>query len=243
MMTLTELIDQHVFSNSIKDLDFNSKMSLNTINAHSYCVSRKDIVFQNALLNSDFLLADGVSIVLAAKFLLNKKIIKIAGADLHLHLLDFGNRFNKRIFYLGSSQETLRKIHLKVNKNYPNIELKSFSPPFKQEFNNLENENMISRINLFKPDILFIGMTAPKQEKWLEQNKHKLDAQVTASIGAVFDFYAGNIDRAPDWMIDLGMEWFFRLYKEPRRMWRRYLVNNFIFILIMFKEYFFQLKH
>ena len=95
---------------------------------------------------------------------------------------------------------------------------------------------MIRKVNDFNPDVLFIGMTAPKQEKWAYQHFNELEAGHICCIGAVFDFYAGNIERAPGWMIDSGLEWLFRLLKEPRRMWRRYLIGNSKFIWLIIKE-------
>jgi N-acetylglucosaminyldiphosphoundecaprenol N-acetyl-beta-D-mannosaminyltransferase len=110
------------------------------------------------------------------------------------------------------------------------------SPPYKSEFDVEENELMIEEINSFSPNVLFIGMTAPKQEKWAFSNINKLNVGHVCCIGAVFDYYAGTMKRAPKWMIDNGFEWVYRLISEPRRMWRRYLINNFKFILLITKE-------
>lgn len=241
-MTLTNIIENYIFSQSLRELDLESPLVINTLNAHSYCILKEDNSFLEALLRSDVLLADGISIVIAARVLNGKKVSKIAGADLHSFLLEHANSYNKKVFYLGSTRKTLDKIESNINIQFPNIKFESFSPPYKDEFSDYDNEHMISAINLFKPDLLFIGMTAPKQEKWLEQNKNKLDVKVLASIGAVFDFYGGNISRAPDWMLKYGLEWLFRLIKEPRRLWRRYLINNFIFMGYVLKEYFLKNK-
>ena len=97
---------------------------------------------------------------------------------------------------------------------------------------------MINAVNDFNPDVLLIGMTQPKQEKWDSQHFNELKVGHICCIGAVFDFYAGTINRAPKWMIYLGLEWFYRLLKEPRRMWRRYLLGNSKFIWLVIKEKF-----
>jgi N-acetylglucosaminyldiphosphoundecaprenol N-acetyl-beta-D-mannosaminyltransferase len=89
---------------------------------------------------------------------------------------------------------------------------------------------MIDAVNAVEPEVLFVGMTAPKQEKWAHQHYDQLQVGHVCCIGAVFDFYAGTVKRAPNWMIRIGMEWFYRLIKEPRRMWRRYLIGNVKFI-------------
>jgi N-acetylglucosaminyldiphosphoundecaprenol N-acetyl-beta-D-mannosaminyltransferase len=119
---------------------------------------------------------------------------------------------------------------------YPNVKIGTHSPPYKTEFTFEDNAIMVEAINSFRPDVLFIGMTAPKQEKWAYQHYNKLDTGHICCIGAVFDFYAGTIQRAPKWIIDLGLEWFFRFLKEPRRMWRRYLIGNTEFIWLIIKE-------
>ena len=94
---------------------------------------------------------------------------------------------------------------------------------------------MLDVINSFVPDVLFVGMTAPKQEIWAHQNFKKIKAKRVISIGAVFDFYAGTVKRAPKWMISLGFEWIYRLIREPKRMWRRYLIGNIKFIAQILK--------
>jgi N-acetylglucosaminyldiphosphoundecaprenol N-acetyl-beta-D-mannosaminyltransferase len=209
---------------------------INTLNPHSYLVSRKDKLFQEALQNSDILLPDGIGIVMASRWLYRKRIKKIAGADLFYNEMKRLNKLEGRCFFLGSSNETLNKISERANKEYPNVKLKCLSPPFKNSFSIQENRQMVDVINSFKPDVLFIGMTAPKQEKWAYEHASKLSVGHICCIGAVFDFYAGTINRAPQWMINIGLEWLYRLIREPKRMWRRYIIGNTIFILLMIKE-------
>ena len=108
---------------------------------------------------------------------------------------------------------------------------KSSVSSFKSKFSASENTEIIEIVNSFQPDYLFIGMTAPKQEKWVYENKHKLNAKVISSIGAVFDFYSGNIKRSHPFWIKYGLEWFPRFLKEPRRLFKRNLVSTPKFIL------------
>lgn len=213
------------------------KLVVNTLNPHSYCVAKKDAFFREALQNSDILIPDGIGIVYATKLLYKTSIQRIAGADMHQHLLEEAQKNKLKVFYLGSSDSTLEKIEKRIKKDYSSIKVGSFSPPFKPEFSDIENDKMIQVINQFSPDILFVGMTAPKQEKWVFANKDKIKANIIVSIGAVFDFYAGTINRAPNWVIKIGFEWLYRLIKEPRRMWRRYLINNSKFIWYVIKDY------
>ncbi len=225
-----------IFSDELNNLPTSSKTVINTINQYSYCIAEEDTDFRNALQDSDILLPDGIGIVLALKTITGKIIKKISGADLHQHLLGKTNASKGKCFYLGSSETTLNKIKERVAIEYPDIIFESYSPPYKPVFTEHDNQLMIERINAFKPDVLFVGMTAPKQEKWSHDHKDQLDAAIICSIGAVFDFYAGTVERPTKFWIDLGLEWFIRLCKEPKRMGRRYLYYGPIFIYNLYKE-------
>ncbi|MFW6326694.1 MAG: WecB/TagA/CpsF family glycosyltransferase [Bacteroidota bacterium] len=216
------------------------KLLINTINAHSYNMAQDDEIFAQALQSSDVLLPDGVSIVLAKRLLYGERIKKIAGADLFFYEMKKLNRSRGKCFFLGSSNETLAVITDKLKKQYPNVKVECYSPPYVPEFSKKDNIKMITAVNQFKPDVLFIGMTAPKQEKWAFSHFNELQAGHICSIGAVFDFFAGSVRRAPKWMIKLGLEWLFRLLKEPRRLWRRYIFGNIQFISLIIREKFSQ---
>ena len=123
-----------------------------------------------------------------------------------------------------------------MKDSYPHVTVNSFPPSFTDKFTERENEEMLNQINSCKPDVLFIGMTAPKQEKWAFQHYKELETGHICCIGAVFNFYAGTVSRAPGIMITLGLEWLYRLLKEPRRLWRRYLIGNTKFIFLIFSE-------
>ena len=237
-MNLKNIIDNKIFIGPLSEIDSEGSYIINTINANSYCMAKNDDIFADVLLNSDVLLPDGSSLVLASWVMRNKKINKIAGIDVHKHLIHKANLKAQKVFYLGANTNTLELIKNRLNKEFPYIDVESFSPPFKSFFTMEETNKMLFAINSFKPDILFVGMTAPKQEKWVYANKKEIDCNITVSIGAVFDFYAGTVKRAPSWMINLGMEWLYRLIKEPKRMWKRYLINNTKFLWYIFQEKF-----
>jgi len=141
-----------------------------------------------------------------------------------------------RCFFLGSSESTLAKIKKRTALEYPNVLVQTYSPPYKSVFSIEDNSSMIEAINAFHTDVLFVGLTAPKQEKWAYSHFDQLEVGHVCCIGAVFDFYAGTVNRAPQWMIKIGLEWFYRLVKEPRRMWRRYLIGNTKFIYYVIRE-------
>jgi N-acetylglucosaminyldiphosphoundecaprenol N-acetyl-beta-D-mannosaminyltransferase len=129
----------------------------------------------------------------------------------------------------------LAAIKKRMSKEYPKIKVGVYSPPFKSEFTAEEDAEMINAVNTFNPDVLFIGMTAPKQEKWAHLYKNQLEATIICPIGAVFDFYAETIARPSEFWINLGLEWLVRLAKEPKRMAKRYLYYGPAFVYELFK--------
>ncbi|WP_300021523.1 WecB/TagA/CpsF family glycosyltransferase [uncultured Maribacter sp.] len=218
-----------IYNSSLENLPVKPKLLVSTINQYSYCISEEDAVFKNALLESDVILPDGVGIVAAAKWLNGVSVKKIAGADFHEFQLKRLNEIHGSCFYLGASNETLAKIGERLKVDYPNVTFGSYSPPYKPEFSEEDNLKMIEAVNAFQPDVLFVGMTAPKQEKWSHANKDLLDAKIICSIGAVFDFYAGTVERPNKIWQDLGLEWLGRLLKEPKRMAKRYIYYGGVF--------------
>ncbi|EHQ28713.1 WecB/TagA/CpsF family glycosyltransferase [Mucilaginibacter paludis] len=229
-------IDYSLYTNTLEELSFQSPLLVNTINQYSYCMANEDAGFKESLQMSDILLPDGISIVAAEYLLTGNKIKKISGADLHHHLLKDLNEKSGSCFYLGASESTLNKIRQKLAIEFPNVKVGTYSPPFKKHFSPDDDQKMVEAVNLFKPDVLFIGMTAPKQEIWAYKHKDNLQAKTICTIGAVFDFYAGTIKRAPNFLIRFGLEWLGRLLKEPKRMWKRYLYYGPVFIALMLKE-------
>lgn len=209
---------------------------VNTISPHSYIIARKDKLFHEALKASDFLIPDGVGITLAAWILAEEKIDKIAGSDLHETIINTLNERKGSCFYLGSSNATLLRIKEKLSREHPAVKVDSFSPPYKTLFDHDDNILMIKVINEFNPDVLFVGMTAPKQEKWIYENKHLINAPVICAIGAVFDFYAGTVKRPSKFWISIGLEWLPRMLHEPRRLWRRTFISAPLFIWFVLKE-------
>lgn len=215
------------------------KVLINTINAYSFDVAQKDEQFAEALRNGDYLIPDGASIVKACQWLKSKSQPKerIAGWDLFQIEMEKLNAKGGKCFFMGSSEQVLALIKEKATKDYPNITVQTYSPPYRPEFSEEENKDIINAINAARPDLLWIGMTAPKQEKWTYQHWHELDIHChVGTIGAVFDFYAGTVKRAPMWMQNHILEWFYRLINEPKRMWRRYLIGNLLFIWNIMNE-------
>ena len=247
---------------ALKDIP-EGKVLINTINAHSYNRAQKDALFAEALrtvhgsgfmVNGSeecvkYLIPDGASIVKACRMLKAKSQPKerIAGWDLFaFEMQRLERKSEKRIvnsekclkvMFMGSSEKVLGLIKERAAKDYPHLEVVTYSPPYKPEFSEEDNRAIIKAINDADPDLLWIGMTAPKQEKWTYRHWKDLNIHChVGTIGAVFDFYAGTAKRAPLWWQKHSLEWLYRLVKEPRRMWRRYVIGNPLFLWNVFKE-------
>lgn len=222
------------------------KLLINTINAHSYNTALKDPLFAKALMKGDVLIPDGASIVKACKWLNAKSKPKerIAGWDLFVYEMselekdaNSNSKDSKKVMFMGSSERVLRLIKIKSAEIYPNLEVVTYSPPYKPEFSKEDNDAIVTAINSENPDLLWIGMTAPKQEKWTYTHWNELNIHChVGTIGAVFDFFAGTAKRAPQWWQDHSLEWLYRLIIEPKRMWRRYIIGNSLFIRNILKE-------
>lgn len=225
------------------------KVLINTINAHSFNVAQKDELFAEALSKGGYLLPDGASIVKACQWLKAKSRPKerIAGWDLFAFEMDrlerkcekqMVNGEKLRVMFMGSSEKVLALIRKRAAVDYPHLEVMTYSPPYKPEFSEEDNSAIIKAINDANPDLLWIGMTAPKQEKWAYANWKELQIHChVGTIGAVFDFYAGTARRAPMWWQEHSLEWLYRLIKEPKRMWRRYVIGVPLFLLNVLKEF------
>lgn len=229
------LSDMNLFNGDLANIP-KTKQIIATLNAHSFNTAQEDKLFARAILNSDIILPDGISIVFAIRFLKGNKLKKIAGYELFIYEMNRLNKVGGSCFFLGSSEYTLERIRLRASIEYPNVKISSYSPPYKPFLTLADNEFIIKEINSFQPDVLFVGMTAPKQEKWVYENYAVINAEHICSIGAVFDFYAGTKARAPKWMINSGLEWFHRLMMEPRRLWNRYLTGNTKFVILVIWE-------
>ncbi len=201
-------------------------------NPHSLVVAADDAEFAEALHEADVLLPDGAGIVLAGKVLRTPVSERVAGFE---YFYETSRRANAeggvRYFFLGSTQQVLDLIAERLAREFPNIELAgTWSPPYKPEFSAEDNAAMHAAIQAARPDIVWVGMTAPKQEKWIHSNAVAGGAPLYAAIGAVFDFYAGTVKRSPAWAGRLGLEWLPRLLREPRRLWRRNFVSTPLFL-------------
>lgn len=213
------------------------------INPHSFVVSESDSEFREALKTADILIPDGFGIVLASKVLGLPIRDRVSGPDF---FVDFTKRANSlgslRYFLLGSSECVIQKMVDRLKQEAPNIDVCGvLSPPYKEQFTEGENEHMVNFINACRPDVLWVGLSAPKQEKWIFRNRERLDVPFVAAIGAAFDFYAGTKKRSSLFWQRTGLEWLPRFFREPRRLWRRNLKSTPVFLSWVAREKFRQI--
>lgn len=208
------------------------------LNPHSIVLARRDPVFSMALRDADIVVPDGTGIVFASRILGGAIRERITGSDIFREVnLHMNRRGGYRCFFLGSTYKNLERIRDKFSRQYPNVEIVGmYSPPFKPDFDENDTRDMVAAVNAARPDVLWVGMSAPKQEKWIYLNRRRLDAALIAAVGAVFDFYVGTVKRAPRWFLDHGLEWLPRLIQEPRRLWRRNLVSTPLFLSLVLHE-------
>lgn len=203
------------------------------LNPHSYAMAERDPVFSIALKHADWLIPDGIGVVWGARFLGIDIKHRITGYDIFTGTLVGLQRLGgKRVFLLGATAETLDLIQTRLASEFPRVIVcGSFSPPFKEEFNAYDLAEICDRVNTVQPDVVFVGLSAPKQEKLIDALAERIEASVLVAIGAVFDFYTGKVKRAPKSMQLVGLEWLPRLFQEPRRLWRRTFVSAPRFVL------------
>lgn len=206
------------------------------INPHSYAVSLSDSKFAEALNAADWVVPDGFGILLASMVFGGKIRERVTGSDVFFELLQrMNSKGGMSVFFLGSTEFTLELIQKKMVTDFPNVSIAgTYSPSFKETFPPVELEEMINKINACKPDVLWVGMTAPKQEKWIYENCSRLNVRFAAAIGAVFDFYSGQVKRSNPTFQRLGLEWLPRLLQKPSVLWRRMFISAPIFLWHIF---------
>jgi N-acetylglucosaminyldiphosphoundecaprenol N-acetyl-beta-D-mannosaminyltransferase len=208
------------------------KKTINYANVYTVNIASKDIKYREILNSADLLYCDGYGIVLGSKITGKQLPGRMTGADWIYNLGAFCQEKGFAIYLLGSKPGVAEKAARRLQSIYPALKISGFHHGYLTDEQKVSE--VIQRINSSKPDILLVGMGSPLQEKFIHKNRRKIDVSVCWSVGALFDYVAGVVPRAPKWMLDNGLEWLFRLFYEPGRMWNRYLVGNTIFLLRVF---------
>lgn len=197
---------------------------------HSVVTATQDGTFQRVLNEADMATPDGAPVAWLLRRLGYPHQERIAGSELMWGVLGDAERKAIPIYFFGSREIVLDQLARRVIREYPRIKLAGGqSPPFR-DMSAGEDLDAVARINDSKAGIVFVGLGCPKQERWMSEHRGRVKA-VMIGVGAAFDFHAGIVKRAPLWMQKTGLEWLHRLCSEPRRLWKRYLVTNTLFVL------------
>jgi len=198
-----------------------------------------DQQFKEVYRNAALVLCDSMPLLWASRILGTPLKEKISGSDLFPRVCEIASKRGWRLFFLGGREGAAAKAAVILQERYPGLQVVgTYCPPFGFEHDEKENRKIVEMIKATKLDIIFVGLGAPKQEKWIYQYKDQYQVPVSIGIGASFEFVSGMVKRAPVWMQKVGLEWFWRLMMEPRRLWRRYLLRDISFLGLLMRQKF-----
>ncbi len=190
--------------------------------------------YYDNLKHADWIFPDGIGINIACKIIRSPLRENVNGTDMLPFLCELAETSGFSFYLLGGKPGIAAKMKTNLEKKYPQIIIKGEHDGFFQ-WNSTDETAIIDQINELRPDILLVAFGVPKQEEWITANAERLNCKVMIGVGGLFDFYSGNIRRAPVWMREVGMEWFYRFMQEPKRMWKRYFLGNPLFIYRVLK--------
>jgi N-acetylglucosaminyldiphosphoundecaprenol N-acetyl-beta-D-mannosaminyltransferase len=208
-----------------------------TPNAQHINNLQKDDLFREIYSKAFLAIPDGMSIVWAAKFLKTPVREKVSGSNLFEKLCEIGASKPLRIFFLGGRPHAAERAAHMLESRYPGLEIVgTYCPDYGFESDPVAVDLINQKIADAAPNLLFVGLGSPKQEKWIYANYRQLKVPVSIGIGVSFEFIAGMVKRAPIWMQNAGLEWLFRLLTEPKRLWKRYVLGNPLFIFLVLRQ-------
>jgi N-acetylglucosaminyldiphosphoundecaprenol N-acetyl-beta-D-mannosaminyltransferase len=209
-----------------------------TPNVHHIVRLQRDALFRQAYAGASLVLADGMPLVWASRSLGRPLKMRVTGADLLPCVCEMAASLDKSVFLLGARNGVAERAAYNLRRSYPGLQIAgTYSPPVGFEHDPAEEGRVMERINGAKPDVLAIGLGAPKQEVWIAAHRQELHFGVALCVGAAIDYAAQALKRAPHWMQQNGLEWLWRLMQEPRRLWRRYLVDGLAFAPLLVAEW------
>lgn len=199
-------------------------------NVHSVVTATRDQEFKQVVNNADMATSDGAPIAWALRKLGFPGQQRINGPDLMWRYLRIAEKEGQTVFFYGSTDETLQKLHASIAKEFPMLKIAGMhSPPFRA-LSAEEDTEEVDLINGSGANVVFVGLGCPKQEKWMADHRGRINA-VMIGVGAAFDYHSGVVKRAPLWWQHNGLEWLYRLISEPKRLLKRYMVTNTLFII------------
>ncbi|UZJ38149.1 WecB/TagA/CpsF family glycosyltransferase [Prosthecochloris sp. SCSIO W1103] len=223
------LFGYSVFSDELSAININKRHIINTISPQCYGMAKKDKEYCVALKESDVIVVDSYYYQLFSKIIEGIDVKRYYGFEVFEYFMEEMNKENKKVFFLGSKPRVISEMISKTKMIYPNVNVAGYSPPYKSVFSEKDNEIMIKKINDFKPNILFVGLSAPKQEKWVNKQKEKINAPIMCSVGAVFEWYAGTQKKIHPLWFKLGLGWMVRIIQRPELLKRMSYVSLFFF--------------
>ena len=213
------------------------KTTVFTPNVDHLVKAQFDEEFKEIYSQTDLSLVDGMPLVWTSILYGRRLPQRINGTNLIWELCQLAQAKGFTLFFLGSSSDIVRLARQNLQTRFPAVKIAGYySPPFGTTFDREEIPRIVEQVNSCKPDILLVAFGPLKQEKWINKYHKILDAYIFIGVGGALDLISGRLRRAPKWMQDVGLEWLFRLYQEPRRLMKRYLIGNAIFIYLVCKK-------
>ena len=221
-----------------EDLIFKNKISVAICNANTLVRCYKDKELDNTINSFDIRCTDGFPVAKASKIIYKNNQMRVDGYKLFLETIERGLSNNVSHYFFGNSEEIVLKMIESIKTKYADVNIKGFTCPPNLGYEELSDEKYIDDINAKNPDILWVSLGFPKQEKFINliKKNNSIDTNMVG-VGAVFEWVAGTKIKAPEWLANIGLEWLIRLIQEPKRLFRRYLVDNFLFIIYFIKQY------
>jgi len=233
MIQIPEVIE--AMEGWIKNKNFGNYIVIS--NANDAAISRRNSKVKETVNQSNLSVPDGFSLILLARLKGYPLKRRVYGPDLMHDFLKVSESKGYSHFFYGSTEDTLNKLQSKLKEKIPNLKIAGcYSPPFK-DMTDEDKDEIIKKINRALPDVLWVGLGCPKQQLWMHEHKDKLNVPAMVGVGAAFDFLAETKVQAPAGMRDHGFEWLFRLLVEPKRLWRRYLIGNTLFLVHFLREF------
>jgi N-acetylglucosaminyldiphosphoundecaprenol N-acetyl-beta-D-mannosaminyltransferase len=214
-------------------IECNQKNYICVTGVHGIIESQKSEMLRSIHNSAGLVTPDGMPLVWISKLKGNYQTSRVYGPDLMLSVCEYSVSKGYRHFFYGGAEGVPEKLSEILKGKFPGIQIAgAYSPPFRS-YGSLESPDVLEQINRSKPDIVWVGLSTPKQERWMADHRENIIAPVLIGVGAAFDFNTGLKKQAPRWIQSIGMEWLFRLLSEPKRLWKRYLFNNPTFVVLL----------
>ncbi|MBT6671087.1 MAG: WecB/TagA/CpsF family glycosyltransferase [Lentimicrobiaceae bacterium] len=203
------------------------------LNVGKLVKSRNDPLLRESIQGADMINIDGAGIVYGMRLFGLKPKGRVAGIDLMYNLLSEAERYGFGVYFLGATDDVLYRMVSSFKLRLPKLRIAGFhNGYFKEE----DEMSVVNEIASLKPSIVFVGISSPKKEIFIKRNKNKLNARFVMGVGGSFDIFAGKTKRAPLFVQNKGLEWLYRIYQEPRRMWKRYFITNAVYLFLLIRE-------